>query len=289
MRHFEELLGELLQRVVLMGTTTEEMIRMAVRILLERNEGLATKVMAMEQQVNALQLEVDDKAVKFTALQQPVASDARFLFMASRIGGELERIADQAINISQNAHYVLQGTPLKPMVDVPIMADMALRMVRDSISAMIKRDVSLAERVIEDEKRVDAFRDQIFRTLLTYMMADPGTIQRALSLILITRNLERMGDHATNIAEEVIYWVQGRDIRHSKPHSAEFPSGATSESSQGVPGSMPENYSATAQGMVPNGNSVPNGNNDLNTTARGTSGQTSATESGDGFIGGGNR
>ena len=111
---------------------------------------------------------------------------------------------------------MLEAPPLKPIVDVPIMADVAQKMVRDSLTAMIHRDVALANTVLEEEKKVDAFRDQIFRTLLTYMMADPGTIQRALSLILISRNLERVGDHATNIAEEVIYWIQGRDVRHKK-------------------------------------------------------------------------
>ena len=219
MRHFEELLQELLQKVVVMGTIAEGMIETTVRILMDRNEGLAVQLHAREAEVNSLQVEVDDKAVKLTALQQPVASDARFLFMASRISGELERIADQTINISQNAHYVMQGAPLKPLVDIPIMAEVAQKMVRDTVTAMINKDVSLAEKVLLDEQKVDAFRDQIFRTLLTYMMADPGTIQRALSLILISRNLERIGDHATNIAEEVIYWVQGRDIRHSKPHA----------------------------------------------------------------------
>ena len=124
----------------------------------------------------------------------------------------------QTINISQNAHFVMQGPPLRPLVDVPIMAEIAQKMVRDTVTAMIKKDVSLAEKVLEEEYKVDAFRDQIFRTLLTYMMADPGTIGRALSLILISRNLERIGDHATNIAEEVIYWIQGRDIRHKRLH-----------------------------------------------------------------------
>src|SRR5205085_4999776 len=175
----------------------------------------AEQVFAKEREVNAMQVEVDDRAVKLTVLQQPVASDARFLFMASRIGGELERIADQAINICQNARYVLEAPPLKPMVDLPIMAEVAQKMVRDSLSAMMSRDVALANAVLEQEEKVDAFRDQIFRTLLTYMMADPGTIQRALSMILISRNIERIGDHATNIAEEAIYIVQGRDIRHA--------------------------------------------------------------------------
>src|SRR5271156_1017535 len=129
MRHFEEQLQELLQRVVVMGNIVESMIETAVRILFERNLALSSEVMAKEQEVNALQVEIDDRAVKLTALQQPMASDARFLFMASRIGGELERIADQAINTTQNARFVLRAPPLKPMVDLPVMAEIARQMV----------------------------------------------------------------------------------------------------------------------------------------------------------------
>lgn len=226
MRHFHEQLQDLFQKVVLMGMTTESMIQAAIRGLIERNERCHSDVFEKEHEVNRMQVEVDDMAVKLTALQQPVASDARFLFMASRIGGELERIADQAINICQNAHFVLSAPALKPMVDVPIMADVAQKMVRDSMTAMINRDVAVANKVLEEEEKVDAFRDQVFRTLLTYMMADPGTIQRAMSLILIARNLERIGDHATNIAEEVIYWIQGRDVRHGKGLLAAAPPAA---------------------------------------------------------------
>jgi phosphate transport system protein len=216
MRHFHGQLQDLLQRVVIMGSIAESMIENAVSGLVTRDESAADQVFAKERQVNALQVEIDDQAVKLTVLQQPVAQDARFLFMASRIGGELERIADQAINVCQNSHFVLKGPPLKPLIDLPIMAEVAQGMVRDSVTAMINRDVALADKVLEEEEKVDAFRDQIFRTLLTYMMADPGTIQRAMSLILIARNLERIGDHATNIAEEVIYWIKGRDVRHGK-------------------------------------------------------------------------
>jgi phosphate transport system protein len=217
MRHFEELLQELLRKVVEMGTIAEEMITLAMRILIERDESHAPKVWVKEREVNSLQVEIDEKAVQLTAMQQPVARDARFLFMASRIGGELERIADLTINMTQNAHHVLDGPALRPLVDLPIMAEVAQKMVHDTVTAMITKDVDLADRVLEEEYKVDAFRDQIFRTLLTYMMADPGTIGRALSLILISRNLERIGDHATNIAEEVIYWIQGRDVRHKRP------------------------------------------------------------------------
>jgi len=216
MRHFEEQLEELLKKVVTMAGLAESMIDNAVLALVQRDETVLQKVFSTEDQVNKLQVEVDDLAIKLTVLLQPAARDARFLFMASRIGGELERIADQAINISQNAHHVLNAPPLRPMVDIPQMAETAQTMLRDAIKAMTARDVALANTVLVEEKKVDAQRDSIFRTLLTYMMADPGTIQRALSLILIARNLERIGDHCTNIAEEVIYWIQGRDVRHGK-------------------------------------------------------------------------
>jgi phosphate transport system protein len=218
MRHFDEQLDELFKRIIMMGSLAESMIQLAIRAYTEGNESLADEVYAKENQVNALQVEVDDRAVKLTTLQQPVASDARFLFMASRIGGELERIADQSINIIQNTHYALEGTtPGKPLVDLPIMAGVVQKMVRNSMAAMAGRDLKLADDVLQEEEQVDAFRDQIFRILLTHMMADPRTIGPSLSLILMARNLERIGDHATNIAEEVIYWIQGRDIRHAKP------------------------------------------------------------------------
>jgi phosphate transport system protein len=217
MRHFEELLQELLQKIVLMGTIAESMIQIAVTGLVKRDQSHAVEVFMKEQEVNRLQVEVDDRAVKLTALQQPVAQDVRFLFMASRIGGELERIADMAINIVQNSEHVLeQPPPPRPLVELPIMAELAQKMVRDSLSAMIQRDVTLAATVLEEEKQVDAFRNRIFATLQEWMKQDPSAIEHSLSLILIARNLERIGDHATNVAEEVIYWIQGRDVRHSK-------------------------------------------------------------------------
>lgn len=213
-RHFDEKIQELLEKLMTMGNLAESMIQAALRTLIERDESLCAEVHRREMEVNELQIEVDDRAVKLTALQQPVGTDVRFLFMASRIASELERIGDQAVNICQNAHHILEAPPLKPIVDLPMMGDIAERMVRDSLESLVRKDCSLANHVLEEEKKVDAYRDQIFRILLTHMMADPGTIQRALSLILISRNLERVGDHATNIAEEVIYLVEGREVRH---------------------------------------------------------------------------
>ncbi len=222
MRNLDNQLNSLLQKIVMMGSLAEEMIQLAVERLEKRSETPSREIEEKEQQVNALQVEVDDLAVRLTVRQQPVAQDARFLFMASRIAGELERIADQAVNISENTQYVLDSPPLRSampsagLVDIPIMAGLAQQMVRESLGAMMKRDVHLAGQVLEEDQKVDALRDQVFRSLLTYMMADTSSLQRALSLILISRNLERIGDHATNIAEEVIYWLKGRDVRHGK-------------------------------------------------------------------------
>jgi phosphate transport system protein len=214
-RHFDEQIQELLEKLLIMGSLAESMVQVALRALIERNESLGQEISRKEKEVNELQIEIDDRAIKLTALQQPVGTDVRFLFMVSRIATELERIGDQAVNIIQNVHHVIKSSVLKPLIDLPMMGEIAEKMVREALRALVERDCALANQVLEEEKKVDAFNNQIFRELLTYMMADPGTIERALALILISRNLERVGDHATNIAEEVIYLVEGREVRHS--------------------------------------------------------------------------
>lgn len=216
MRQFHEQLQDLLQRVMMMGATAEAMIERAIAGLVSRTETPFADVFTKEQVVNALHVEIDDRAVRLTALQQPVAQDVRFLFMASKIGSELERIGDQAVNICQNAHYVLGSPPAELPGDLPKMAEIAQRMVRDSLKAMMDRDVALADSVLEADAQVDALRDRVFHALLPEIGTGPGEAQRGLSLILIARNLERIGDHATNVAEEVIYWIQGRDVRHGR-------------------------------------------------------------------------
>lgn len=224
MRTFEEKIQDLMQKLLLMGRLAESMIQIALRMLIERDESLSAEVLEKEKTVNQLQIEIDDAAIKLTALQQPMGTHVRFLFMASRIATELERIADQAINITENVPHVLKSPSLRPLVDLPMMGEIAEKMVRNSLEALVASDCSLANLVLEDEKELDAFRDKIFRVLLTYMMADPGTIQRGLALILISRNLERVGDHATNIAEEVIFLVEGREVRHQhESHSRNMP------------------------------------------------------------------
>lgn len=213
-RHFDEQLAELRGRLVHMGGVAEAMIDQAIRSLLERNASRHADVFRQEQEVNNLHIEIDERAIQLLALQHPVARDLRFVVMCSKIGGELERVADQAVNICQNTEVLLGHPPLKPLIDIPLMADRVRKMLRESLDSFVRQEAALAQQVLDSDDAVDAFKDQIFRELLTYMMSDPGTIPRALPLILISRNLERVGDHATNIAEETIFAVQGRDVRH---------------------------------------------------------------------------
>jgi phosphate transport system protein len=213
-RHFEDQLQELKARLVTMGTAAESMIERAVKSLLERDGARLPEVFKTEQEVNELHIEVDERVINLIALHHPVARDLRMAVMCSKIAGELERIGDQAVNICQNTTELLRYPPLKPLIDIPLMAEIARRMLRESLDAFVRQDPVLAQKVLDTDDEVDAFKNQIFRELLTYMMSDPGTIPRALALILISRNLERVGDHATNVAEEVIYAAQGRDVRH---------------------------------------------------------------------------
>jgi phosphate transport system protein len=213
-RHFDQQLRELRSRLVHMGTLAESMIDKAVKSLLERNAGKHGEIFKQEEEVNNLHIEIDERVINLLALQHPLAADLRLVVMCSKIAGELERIGDQAVNICQNTEVLLRYPPLKPLIDIPLMAEIARRMLREALDAFVRQDPVLAMQVLNADDEVDAFKDQIFRELLTYMMSDPGTIPRALSLILISRNLERVGDHATNIAEEVIYSAQGRDVRH---------------------------------------------------------------------------
>jgi len=167
-----------------------------------------------EVKVNHLQIEIDELCLKLLALRQPMATDLRFITSAMKINAELERIGDLAVNIIQRAAVLIKQPQLKPLIDIPRMADITQKMVKDSLDAFINRDVNLARSVLTRDDEVDALKDQVFRELLTFMLGDQSTIPRALELILVSRHLERIGDHATNICEDVIYLVQGKDIRH---------------------------------------------------------------------------
>ena len=212
--HFEGELQGLKNRLLNMGALVEERVELAVRALMERRPELADRVVAGDHEVNDLQIEIDDRALKLLALQAPMASDLRLITSAMKINADLERIGDQAVNIAESAVRVLAAPPLKPLIDLPRMAEIAQGMTRDSLDAFVRRDAALARSVLERDDVVDQLKDTLFRVLLTHMMADPGTIERALSLILVSRNIERIADHATNIAEDVIFVVEARDVRH---------------------------------------------------------------------------
>ena len=213
-RHFHEELDELKQTVLAMGGLVEDQIRRAMRALVERDDALAQDVIERDREVNAYDVAVDEKCVELLALHQPAAGDLRFITTTMKIVTDLERIGDQAVNIAQRALEVNREPQLKPYIDLPRMAEKAQRMVKESLDAFVGRDTALARRVCAADDEVDALKEQVFRELLTYMMEDPKTIPRAIRLILISRFLERVADHATNIAEMVVYMVESRFVRH---------------------------------------------------------------------------
>lgn len=213
-RPFDEELMELKAKIMEMATRAEEQIDLAVRSLKNRNEELANEVIRREEDINRLDIEVDEMCMRLLALRQPMAADLRFITSALKISGDLERIGDQSYNIAERALKLIKLPQLKPLIDIPRMADIARQMVHDAIVAFINRDDVLAKKVCERDDEVDGLNDQVFRELLTFMMSDPSTITRAVELILVGRHLERLADHATNISEDVIYMVKGKMIKH---------------------------------------------------------------------------
>jgi phosphate transport system protein len=214
-RHFHEELEALKQTLLAMGGLVEDQIRRVMRALIERDDALAQEVIERDQQVNAYDLEVDETCVSLLALHQPAAGDLRFVTTAMKIVTDLERMGDQAVNIAQRVLELNREPQLKPYIDLPRMASIAQRMVKESLDAFVARDTELARKVCAEDAEVDALKEQIFRELLTFMMEDARTIPRAIRLILISRFLERLADHATNIAEMVIYLVDGKMVRHT--------------------------------------------------------------------------
>jgi phosphate transport system protein len=212
--HFEEELQALKNRLLTMGALVEERAHQAVKALVNRNQDAAEAVIANDREVNELHIEIDDRCLKLLATQTPLAVDLRLITSTMKINSDLERIGDQAVNIAENVLKLLPQPPLKPLIDIPRMAEIAQQMTRDALDSFVRKDPALARDVLRRDDEVDSLKDQVFRELLTYMMADPGTIQRALALILISRNLERVADHATNIAEDVIFLVEAKDVRH---------------------------------------------------------------------------
>ena len=213
-RHFQDELEQLKARLLEMGGLAEEHVRLAVQGLVQRDRPVLERVLTGDEAVNRLHLEVDNRCFKLLALYQPMAADLRTIVSAVKINTDLERVGDLAVNIAQAAQRYASHPPVKKLIDIPLMADIAQTMLRDALDSFVRRDVDLAQHVLDEDDRLDALKTQIFRELLTFMLQDPVTIEPALDLILVSRHLERIGDHATNVAEDVIFIVSARDVRH---------------------------------------------------------------------------
>jgi phosphate transport system protein len=213
-RHFQEELEQLKRRLLEMGGLAEENVRLAVQGLVDRDHALIDRVLHGDEPLNALHIELDNRSFTLLALYQPMAADLRTIVAALKINTDLERVGDLAVNIAEAARRYASHSPVKKLIDIPRMASIAQTMLRDALDAFVRRDVDLAQQVLNEDDKLDELKTQIFRELLTYMLQDPATIEPALDLILVSRHLERIGDHATNVAEDVIFIVSARDVRH---------------------------------------------------------------------------
>jgi phosphate transport system protein len=213
-KHYEQQLRDLKDKLLMMSHQAEAMIADSIRALVERRPSLAEQVVNSDDRLDKYEIEIDNLCYEILALEQPVARDLRFLATALKIVRDIERIGDIAVNIAERAQELIQEPELKRLIDLPLMAEAAQRIFKDSLDAFVNSDAELAERVIRDDKLIDAMYEQIFRELLTYMLEDTHYISRALKLIFIAKHLERVGDHSANIAEMVVFLVRGQDIRH---------------------------------------------------------------------------
>jgi phosphate transport system protein len=214
-RHFDDELKSLKEKILRMGGLAEEQVQGALRALLERDSDLARKVIENDHRVNSMDVEVDEDCLRLLALQQPTARDLRFITTAMKISTELERISDLAENICERAVELNEEPQLKPYIDIPRMANWSLRMVKEALDAFVNNDAELARKVCRDDDFVDDLTHQLFRELLSFMLENPQTITRAIRITFIAKYLERIADHATNVAELVVYMVEGKIIRHT--------------------------------------------------------------------------
>jgi phosphate transport system protein len=213
-RHFQEELEALQGRLLEMGGLAEERVRAAVEGLVTRNAATVDRVLYGDEPINRLHIEIDERSVKLLALHQPMAADLRAIVAAVKINTDLERVGDLAVNIAEAARRYVVPPPVKKLIDIPRMGGIAQAMLRDALDAFVRGDVALARQVLNADDQLDGLKTQIFRELLTYMLQDPSTVEPSLDLILVSRHLERIGDHATNVAEDVIFMVSAQDVRH---------------------------------------------------------------------------
>ena len=220
--HFQDELEHLKTRLLEMGGLAEDRVRAAVDGLVRRDMAVIDRVLAGDTPINQLHIEIDNRCFMLLALYQPMAVDLRAIVSAVKINTDLERVGDLAINIAEAVTRYLRHPPVKELIDIPRMARIAQVMLRDALDAYVRRDIGMAQAVLNQDDELDGLKTQVFRELLTYMLQDPATIEPALDLILVSRHLERIGDHATNVAEDVIFMVSARDVRH---HAADRPEG----------------------------------------------------------------
>lgn len=219
--HFQQELAKLKEQLLKMGGLAERAISNAIDALVKRDTPLAEKTIGEDEKINRMELLIDDWCLKLLALHQPLAADLRFITSAMRINVELERIGDLAVNIAERVISLNQESQLKPYIDIPRMAEITKNMVKDVLDSFVNGDADLARAVCERDDQVDALNDQVFRELMTYMLSDPKTITRAVHLIIVSKYLERIADHATNIAEGVIFMVKALVIKHHADAKAE--------------------------------------------------------------------
>lgn len=213
-RHFQEELDHLRERLVAMAGLAEERVALSVQALLERDVDKANLVVEGDQEIDELEVEVDETALQLLARQQPMARDLRFIAMAMKIGNDLERVGDHAVNIAENVQFIASHKPFAPLPELEEMTRLASKMLNDTLDAFVRADAETARDVLRRDDRVDELHENVFRILLTHMMDDPRKINPALDMLLISRNLERIADLATNISEDVVYMVEGMTIKH---------------------------------------------------------------------------
>ncbi|MEJ2084153.1 MAG: phosphate signaling complex protein PhoU [Acidobacteriota bacterium] len=219
-RHVDQDMDRIRQSILKMGARAEEIVAVAIRGLIDRDEVLTESVFEKDKEIDRLEIEIDKDCERIMATQQPTARDMRFLVAAMKINTDLERIGDSAVNIAEAVRVLNELSPLKPYIDISKMSEMAREMLRSSLAAYVDGNTQLAMDVCRTDDEVDALFEQLFRELLTYMIERPDNITRCLQLLFIASNLERVADHATNIGEDVIFMIEGRDIRHLQASSA---------------------------------------------------------------------
>ncbi len=214
MIRLEEEIGKLKKMLFEMATSVEEMIAKSIKALKDRNMIMAEEVIKSDAKINEMEIDIDNQCIRILALYHPEAEDLRTVSMIMKINGDLERIGDHAVNIAEKTIYLADKPPVKPLIDIPKMADKAIQMLEESLDAFVNKDAELAIEVCKSDDEVDALEPQIVRELVTYMIGDPQTIDRSLTLILIAREIERVADLATNIAEDTYYIVSGKSLKH---------------------------------------------------------------------------